>query len=81
MLRKGISIQPNFFALSRMAMLKDFSLVIGRDLVPFSDVHEVASLVRLGAFLAVEGKKGTQLLLRIALQLEFLPCSGINWPS
>ena len=65
MLRKGISVQPNFFALNRMAMLKDFSLVIGRDLVPFSDVREVASLVRLGAFLAVEGKKGTQLLLEI----------------
>jgi hypothetical protein len=56
MLGKGISIQPNFFALSGMTALKDFSLVASRDLVPLPDVLEVASLIRLGAFLVVEGK-------------------------
>ena len=64
-LRESISIQPNFFALSRMAMLEDLSLVTGRDLVPLSDVREVASLIRLGAFLLMKGKEGAQLLLEV----------------
>jgi hypothetical protein len=48
-----------------MAMLKDLSLVTGRDLVPLSDVCEIASLVRLGAFLLVKGKERAQLLLEV----------------
>ncbi len=65
MLGKGISIQPNFLAMSGMAMLKDFSLVASRDLVPLSDVFEIASLIRLGAFLLVERKERAQLLLKV----------------
>ena len=65
MLCESISVQPNFFALSRMAMLKDLSLVTGRDLVPLSDVCEITSLVRLGAFLLVKGKERAQLLLEV----------------
>jgi hypothetical protein len=65
MLGEGISIQPNFLALSGMAVLEDFSLVAGRDLIPLSDVFEIASLIRLGAFLVVEGKERAQLLLEV----------------
>ena len=45
-------------------MLEDFSLITGRDLVPLPDVLEIASLVRLGAFLVVEGEERTQLFSR-----------------
>ena len=65
MFGEGISIQPNFLALSGMAVLEDSSLVAGRDLIPLSDVFEIASLIRLGAFLVVEGKERAQLLLEV----------------
>jgi len=49
MLRESLSIQPNFFSLSRMAVLEDLRLISGRDFVPLSDVLKIASLIRLGA--------------------------------
>ena len=48
-----------------MTVLKDFSLVAGRDLAPLPDVLGIASLVRLGAFLVVEGKERTQLFFEV----------------
>jgi len=65
MLRESLSVQPNFFSLSRMAVLKDLHLISGRDLVPLSDVLEIASLIRLGAFFVVKQKERAQLLLEV----------------
>ena len=61
---KGISVQPICFALSGMTVLEDFSLVTSRDLVPVPDVLEIASLIRFGAYLVMEGKR-TQLFLEV----------------
>ena len=65
MLHKSLSIQPNFFPLSRMAVLEDLCLISGRDLVPLSNVLEIASLIRLGAFFVVKQKERAQLFLEI----------------
>ena len=65
MLRKSLSIQPNFFPLSRMAVLEDLRLISGGDLVPFSNVLEVASLMGLRAFFVVKRKERAQLFLEI----------------
>jgi len=65
MLRESLSIQPNFFPLSCMAVLEDLRLISGRDLVPLSDVLEIASLIRLGAFIVVKLKERAQLLLEV----------------
>jgi len=56
MLRKGIGIEPNLFALSRMAVLEDFDLIGCRNLFPLSDMLIPANLRGLGAFLAMETK-------------------------
>ena len=56
MLRKGI-IEPNLFALSRMAVLEDFDLIGCRNLFPLSNMLILANLSGLGAFLATETKK------------------------
>ncbi len=65
MLRKSLSIQPNFFPLSCMAVLEDLCLISGGDLVPLSNVLEVASLMRLRAFFVVKQKERAQLFLKI----------------
>ncbi len=65
MLSESLSIQPNFFSLSRMAVLEDLRLISSRDLVPLSDVLEIASLIRLGAFFVVKQKERAQLLLEV----------------
>ena len=65
MLRESLSIQPNFFSLSCMAVLEDLRLISGRDLVPLSDVLEIASLIRLGAFFVVKRKERAELLLEV----------------
>jgi hypothetical protein len=62
MLRKGLSIEPNLFALSRMPVLKDFDLVVGRNLVPLSNMLIFANLCGLAAFLAMETKERAILL-------------------
>ncbi len=54
MLRKGLSIKPNLFALSCMAVLEDLDLVVGRNLFPLSNMLVFANLSGLGAFLAME---------------------------
>ena len=64
MLCKGLGIKPNLFALSRMPVLKDFDLVVGRNLVPLSNMLIFANLSRLGAFLAMETKERAILFLR-----------------
>ena len=62
MLCKGLGIKPNFFTLTRMAVLKDFDLVVGRNLFPLSNMLIFANLSGLGAFLAMETKEGAKLL-------------------
>ncbi len=61
---KGIGIEPNLFAMSHMAVLKNFDLVAGRNLVPLSNMLIFANLSRLGAFLAMETKERAILFLR-----------------
>jgi len=65
MLCESLSIQPNFFSFSRMAVLEDLRIISGRDLVPLSDVLKIASLIRLGAFFVVKRKERAQLLLKV----------------
>ena len=48
-----------------MAVLEDLRLISGRDLVPLSNVLEIASLIRLGAFFVVKRKERAQLFLEI----------------
>ena len=57
MLCEGLSIKPHLFTMSRMAVLEDFYLVIGRNLSPLSNMLIFANLSGLGAFLAMETKK------------------------
>ncbi len=49
-----------------MAVLKNFELIIGGNLVPFSDMIKIAGLIGLGAFLVMETKERAVLLLEIA---------------
>ena len=76
MLRESLSIQPNFFSLSCMAVLEDLRLISGRDLVPLSDVLEIASLIRLGAFFVVKRKERAQLLLKV-IGKQFIDWSSL----
>ncbi len=76
MLRKSLSIQPNFFPLSRMAVLEDLRLISGRDLVPLSDVLEIASLIWLGEFFVVKRKGRAQLLLKV-IGKQFIDWSSL----
>ena len=62
MLRKGLGIKPNLFALSRMAVFKDFDLIIHRNLFPLSNMLIFTNLRGLGAFLAMETKERAILL-------------------
>ena len=66
MLCKGLGIEPNFFALSRMAVLEDFDLVVGRNLVPLSNMLIFTNLSGLGAFLSMEIKERAVLLFKVA---------------
>ena len=65
MLRKGIGIEPNLFALSCMAVLKDFDLIGCRNLFPLSNMLILTNLSGLGAFLAMETKERAKLLLEV----------------
>jgi hypothetical protein len=49
-----------------MAVLENFELIVGRNLVPFSDMIKIAGLIGLGAFLVMETKERAVLLLKIA---------------
>ena len=66
MLCEGLSIKPHLFTMSRMAVLEDFYLVIGRNLFPLSNMLIFANLSRLGAFLAMETKESAILLFEVA---------------
>ncbi len=61
-----VGIKPNLFPLSRMAVLENFELIVGGNLVPFSDMIKIAGLIGLGAFLVMETKERAVLLLKIA---------------
>jgi hypothetical protein len=65
MLRKGICIKPNLFALSRMAVLEDFDLIGCRNRFPLSNMLILANLSGLGAFLAMETKERTKFLFEV----------------
>ena len=41
-----------------MAMCKDFALVVGEDLIPFSDMFKITHLHGLGALFVVETEEG-----------------------
>ncbi len=58
MLSKGLGIKPHFSSLCRMAMCKDFALVVGEDLIPFSDMFKITHLHGLGALFVVETEEG-----------------------
>ena len=49
-----------------MAVLNNFELIVGGNLVPFSDMIKIAGLIGLGAFLVMETKERAVLLLEIA---------------
>ena len=66
MLCKGLGIEPNFFALSCMAVLEDSDLVVGRNLVPLSNMLIFPNLSGLGAFLAMETKEREIILFEAA---------------
>ncbi len=75
MLCESISVQPNFFALRRMAVLEDLGLVACRDLIPLSNVFKVASLIGLWTLLVMKQKERAQLLL------EVIGKQSRNWSS
>jgi hypothetical protein len=49
-----------------MAVLENFELIVGGNLIPFSDMIKIAGLIGLGAFLIMETKEKAVLLLKIA---------------
>jgi len=49
-----------------MAVLEDFDLVVGRNLLPLSNMLIFANLSGLGAFLAMETKERAILLFEVA---------------
>jgi hypothetical protein len=49
-----------------MAVLENFELIVGRNLVPFYNMIKIAGLIGLGAFLVMETKERAVLLLKIA---------------
>jgi hypothetical protein len=51
---------------SSMAVLEDFDLVVGRNLLPLSNMLIFANLSGLGAFLAMETKERAILLFEVA---------------
>ncbi len=69
--------KPDFLPNRLMAMSENLCLIIGRNLIPFSNVIEFACLVRLRAFLVVETKKATQ-WLRQAIRKHVKSCSSIS---
>ncbi len=48
-----------------MAVLKNFDLVFGGNLVPLSDMIKITGLIGLGAFLIMETKERAVLLLKV----------------
>jgi hypothetical protein len=48
-----------------MAVLKNFDLVVGRNLVPLSDVIKITGLIGLEAFFIMETKERAVLLLKV----------------
>jgi hypothetical protein len=46
-----------------MAVLNNFELIVGGNLVPFSDMIQIAGLIGFGAFLVMETKERGVLLL------------------
>ena len=65
MLRKGIGIEPNLFALSHMAVLEDFDLIGCSNFFPLSNMLKFANLRGLGTFLAMETKERAKLLFEV----------------
>jgi hypothetical protein len=65
MLRKGMGIEPNLFALSRMAVLEDFDLIGCSNFFPLSNMLKFANLRGLGTFLAMETKERAKLLFEV----------------
>ena len=65
MLRKGMGIEPNLFALSHMAVLEDFDLIGCSNFFPLSNMLKFANLRGLGTFLAMETKERAKLLFEV----------------
>ncbi len=57
---------PIFFTFGNLTVLKNFELIFGGNLVPFSDMIKIAGLIGLGAFLVMKTKERAVLLLEIA---------------
>ncbi len=58
MISEGLGIEPHFSSLGRMAIRKDFALVVGRDFIPFTNIFKIARLLGLGALFVVETEEG-----------------------
>jgi hypothetical protein len=65
-LSECVGIEPNLLPLTRMAVLENFELIVGGNLIPFSNMIKIAGLIGLGAFLVMKTKERAALLLEIA---------------